>query len=422
MEAKTMGKFISALRKANGMTQKDLAEKLNVSDKSVSRWERDEGAPDLSLIPVIAEVFGVTCDELLRGERTPKEQRQEEQQEDAITPRAEKQRKHILKTSLAKYRSRSLIAASIAFMGMLAAMICNGAFQRAYLGFFIGSGFYLAAVVCQAVMMNSAFLGISDEEDAADVKLYKRRVLFMGAVIIGLCAVLFAATLPLITLPWDAYMGLGTQDWLMEGLKYGILAGVLCGLVWHVLQRIRLKKNPDEKEEKNWRLISRISAVCLVVMFVTNAVCTTVFDADRLVDGYSETFSDFDSFKAFMETRETAYDGDTGRIAVEKVYYDEEGNPVPEEEVESWYPEDEVRMDDGTPEGKALGSVKFLNPDVVSYSVDKDKSGKPMFYVATERSYDQAKDAHNRGMMVCCALCLAVAAAGVAVYRKKRAA
>ena len=69
MERKTIGGLIAALRKASGMTQKDLAEKLNVSDKSVSRWERDDGAPDLSLIPVIAEIFGVTCDELLRGER-----------------------------------------------------------------------------------------------------------------------------------------------------------------------------------------------------------------------------------------------------------------------------------------------------------------------------------------------------------------
>ncbi len=69
MEKKTMGSFLAALRRANGMTQKELAERLNVSDKSVSRWERDDGAPDLALIPVIAEVFGVTCDELLRGER-----------------------------------------------------------------------------------------------------------------------------------------------------------------------------------------------------------------------------------------------------------------------------------------------------------------------------------------------------------------
>ena len=60
----SIGGFIAALRKANGLTQKQLAEKLNVSDKAVSRWERDECALDLSLIPVIAEIFGITSDEL----------------------------------------------------------------------------------------------------------------------------------------------------------------------------------------------------------------------------------------------------------------------------------------------------------------------------------------------------------------------
>ena len=65
MEKKTIGGFIAALRKANGMTQKDLADRLNVSDKTISRWERDDGDPDLAAIPVMAEIFGVACDEVL---------------------------------------------------------------------------------------------------------------------------------------------------------------------------------------------------------------------------------------------------------------------------------------------------------------------------------------------------------------------
>ena len=56
MEKKTIGAFIAALRKANGLTQKQLADKLCVSDKAVSRWERDETLPDLMLIPVIAGI------------------------------------------------------------------------------------------------------------------------------------------------------------------------------------------------------------------------------------------------------------------------------------------------------------------------------------------------------------------------------
>ena len=64
-----MGSFIAALRKANGLTQQDIADRLNVSNKAVSRWERDECMPDIMLIPALAELLGVTCDELLRGEK-----------------------------------------------------------------------------------------------------------------------------------------------------------------------------------------------------------------------------------------------------------------------------------------------------------------------------------------------------------------
>ena len=57
MEKKTLGSFLCVLRKAKGMTQKELAELLNVSDKAVSRWERDESMPDILLIPVLADIF-----------------------------------------------------------------------------------------------------------------------------------------------------------------------------------------------------------------------------------------------------------------------------------------------------------------------------------------------------------------------------
>ena len=100
MEKKSIGGFIAALRKANGMTQKELAEQLNVSDKTVSRWERNEGTPDLSLIPIIAEVFGVTCDELLRGERKSPTECEEATDSSEISLKGEKQRQRLLKSAL----------------------------------------------------------------------------------------------------------------------------------------------------------------------------------------------------------------------------------------------------------------------------------------------------------------------------------
>ena len=84
MEKKTIGKFIAVLRKANGMTQKDLGDRLFVSDKTVSRWERDECDPELSLIPAIAEIFGITTDELLRGERNNPDTLEHQSDDDTI--------------------------------------------------------------------------------------------------------------------------------------------------------------------------------------------------------------------------------------------------------------------------------------------------------------------------------------------------
>ena len=64
-----MGRFISELRKTQKMTQKDLAEKLNVSDKAVSKWERGLSCPDISLLSSLSDILGVSIDELLNGEK-----------------------------------------------------------------------------------------------------------------------------------------------------------------------------------------------------------------------------------------------------------------------------------------------------------------------------------------------------------------
>ena len=62
-----IGKNIQSLRSAKGMTQQQLGEKLSYSDKSVSKWERGLGCPDVSLLNDIAELFGVPVETLLEG-------------------------------------------------------------------------------------------------------------------------------------------------------------------------------------------------------------------------------------------------------------------------------------------------------------------------------------------------------------------
>lgn len=67
MKQQTMGGVIAALRKEKGMTQLELAEQMGVTDKAVSKWERNLSCPDVASLPKLAQILGVSVDELMRS-------------------------------------------------------------------------------------------------------------------------------------------------------------------------------------------------------------------------------------------------------------------------------------------------------------------------------------------------------------------
>ena len=73
---KTLGARIAALRKEKGMTQLELAQQMGVTDKAVSKWERDLSYPDINTIPRLAEVLGVSLEDLMQI-YTPEKQEHE---------------------------------------------------------------------------------------------------------------------------------------------------------------------------------------------------------------------------------------------------------------------------------------------------------------------------------------------------------
>ena len=71
--AHSIGKTIAELRKEKGWTQVELAEKLQVSDKAVSKWEKDDAFPSVEFFPLLAELFDVSIDYLMTGRAPQKE-------------------------------------------------------------------------------------------------------------------------------------------------------------------------------------------------------------------------------------------------------------------------------------------------------------------------------------------------------------
>lgn len=123
MEKQTMGKFMQSLRKAKGYSQQSVAEKLGVSNKTVSSWECDNTAPDLYMLPAIAELYGVSLDELIKGQKS-----------EAEIPTVSKKAYDALMTNLLiKYNARFLMILILLIIGIALPIIGNS------LWFFVGS-------------------------------------------------------------------------------------------------------------------------------------------------------------------------------------------------------------------------------------------------------------------------------------------
>ncbi len=309
MEKKTMGALIAVLRRANGMTQRELAERLNVSDKAVSRWERDECAPDLSLIPVIADLFGITTDELLRGERRSGAESTEESA--WRRERSERQLRHLMASRLAALKEKSMIALGILAGGYLTALLCNFAFHHAELGFFLSLVFYGTAMIWEVIHLRRSSLGDEEDYDAEKRTAYQNGVTLTGKKFFFLLWMLLGATVPFLFVPvmtsvTPAGLTLPMYISLMLLTAFPFLA------IWHfadlfaicpVLAEKKLLTMTEREAQRNKnmkRLLLKTTVICVViatVLGITAGVFLNIVSYSRQI-----VFRTYEEFKHFMET------------------------------------------------------------------------------------------------------------------------
>ena len=183
MEKKTLGSFLSALRRAQGYTQQEVADRLAVSNKAVSRWERDEAMPDILLLPAIADLFGVTVDELLRGERmrevapweitshvcedgqsdsaeggyahvTPENDEDIQTQQaskPAPDPRALRGLRAMVNRALSRFRPLMILSIALAAVGLFVMIGVSYGFYRPTIGFSLLLLFVVAAITVTVI-------------------------------------------------------------------------------------------------------------------------------------------------------------------------------------------------------------------------------------------------------------------------------
>lgn len=87
-----IGKFIASCRKEKGLTQMQLAEQLNITNRAVSKWETGKSMPDVSIMMELCEILGITVNELLSGERIAMEDYQAKAEENMLILQEKKAR------------------------------------------------------------------------------------------------------------------------------------------------------------------------------------------------------------------------------------------------------------------------------------------------------------------------------------------
>lgn len=195
MPKQTTGEFMALLRKANGYTQAEVAEKLNVSNRTLSSWETDRTLPDVLMLPAIADLYKVTVDELLRGEKAT----EKTANEPSIT---EKSLKNVRKQRVGRFCVRINLLTGIAllseavviFVCLLSLYTSSPVWLNILLGVLGGVGACVCAVLScyygNSLKLSEGIVGKDDytEENKPFLLRIKRKI----ADFFGICSLPFA--------------------------------------------------------------------------------------------------------------------------------------------------------------------------------------------------------------------------------------
>ena len=195
MNNKTLGQFIAENRKEKGLTQRELSEMLQVSDKTISHWERDESSPDITILPELSAIFGITVDELLKREKNPPLCAEviTSQSENSMKESENSEKPHREITAEERFRRYRLLSFIGTFFGALAliSVISSGTFLMDFFGYYSSLDiartfpllgalrnivFSLIASVASRIYFSHIF--IPKEESDDNIYIYKANRLF----------------------------------------------------------------------------------------------------------------------------------------------------------------------------------------------------------------------------------------------------
>ncbi len=308
MEKRSIGQFLSTLRRAHGYTQQEVADMLGISNKTLSSWETDKTYPDIVLIPALAELYGVTCDEIIKGCRIKGDERAAESEEPsprAIAP--------ILNKLREKNKLRINLLRNIAICCSVLIGISYFVFR---LGELIGL-IFLAISVCCLISCIIAIKYTYDStlsqannknDDAVYFNFYKQNYLVYSKALFAIiltCAISLALAFYILIISSTIYTSTLLYLLCSTALLFAILIYTL-----YLIREKKLKNvlkdtlngtyyGGNYKRTKKYFLIQATSSVALAILFIVCAQLPRIliYPQESLY-----TTGDFSEFKRTLQT------------------------------------------------------------------------------------------------------------------------
>lgn len=290
----SIGEFLATLRKAQGYTQQEVADRLSVSNRTVSAWERGAALPDILLLPALAELYGVTADEILAGERRA---------ETALRPvLSEKSETKLLKMKMGAFFTQAFILFGVFAIGYLlffigwfidANTVVWSGWRWWLLLLFLGLSASVICAVCILALWRSAENSADSETAgyAAFCLLVRRRVALFAYIAAGL-SVVFAVSGWILIEPRDI------PPLTLTFAAAGIIFFLFAFLLVNSTEKRLCAQTGSQVYARNCKRYKRCALYCLIPLFIGIAAIVLfsfwkIATHDILYEADRETFTTY---------------------------------------------------------------------------------------------------------------------------------
>lgn len=311
MDKPAVGEFLAALRKEGGYTQQDVADKLNISDRTLSSWETGRTEPDLSSLTALADFYGLTVDEILRGERKSGAPDFKEETTEETPPLTE--RFSTFLSALKVLTALGVLCAAVVLIGFILLLYVPAPMWVDFTLVFAGA---VGNAVCIALISdrtNKALLNVSDEEKG--VALTVRHKAALSVIINSLAYIAWVIVLLMCYFSVDYYdkLPVGT---VYEYYEIFTAAAVILSFIFGIallifgiatnLNNVNCLGNERQKTAaranvKTFKIIGVIGAavatLCLIIYAVFYNVNFTETQKYFTVAGVDEVYKTFQTYK-----------------------------------------------------------------------------------------------------------------------------